>query len=313
MTEKILNDNEWRAAMDFVLASEDKPAEPEPVEDKAGKKKMPAAFLKELMKKKGIKPAADLLTEIPSGGGWVGRTGTPQPTSNKVSNEIPDDGPTVPSGGETPPSTEDVDKWATRVGKPQPTGTPKVSMASAGVNYGDDTSGAWSSVSADTGTKTGVNLGEDTSAGWSTGVPKPTTKSLPAKAAGTPDPNQSPDGPTKVDTLNRAPRGSMAKMNADEDLDDDVPDNLSLPDGSFFVANKGDLQSAIGKVKNADQTNPRPQKPIYTEVKKHLVRRAKALKCPEMIPNDWQMMMAMHEQDEIAKLISALGAVDSGK
>lgn len=298
MTDKVLNDNEWVAAMDFVKASA--PAEeplPAPVEDK---KKMPEAFLKYLLKKKGVK---DLLTEIPSDGGFGIKVGKPQ-SKNVNLDEIPDDGPTAPAGGETPPASEDVDKWYARIGKPSSTGTPSGSMASADINYGKDTATAWSSLKVKTGRTKKVNYGKDTEKGWSNGpTSSATTKALPAKSPGTPNPNQTPDGLTRVDTLNKAPRSSLAKLNADEDLDNDVPDNLSLPDGSFFIANKDDLQSAIGKVKNADNTNPL-SKPIYGEVKRHIARRAQALGASNMVPADWQVMMALAAEAEIARAFS---------
>jgi hypothetical protein len=289
--------------MEVVLASEDMPEE-DPEMDAKGKKKMPEAFLKMLMKKKGIKPAKDVLTEIPAGGGFVPRIGNPQYTKNVNLMEIPDDGPTPPASGVTPPASKEVDTWSAKVGTPQPTGTPTGSFASGGVDYGDDTSTGWSAGSADVPKRTGVNYGDDTATGWSTGPSQAATKKVAAKAPGTPDPNRPPDGPTKFDTLNKAPRSSIAQLDADEDLDWDVPDNLQLPDGSFFIANKGDLQSAIGKVKNADNTNPRKNKPIYTEVKRHIAKRAQALGCPEMVPADWQMMMAMHAELEIAATFS---------
>lgn len=142
----------------------------------------------------------------------------------------------------------------------------------------------------------------DTSKGWSSKTGKPTGKNVitmneddpkvwNAFPPGSNGGKQTgpPDGPTTIERLNLAPRTSIAA----EDLDKDAPDNLSLPDGSFFIAQPGDIDAAVDKVKNSEQGNPHPEtEPWYSEVKRHIARRADAMGFPHKVPADWQIMMA---------------------
>jgi len=142
----------------------------------------------------------------------------------------------------------------------------------------------------------------DTSKGWSSKVGKPVGKNVVTMNEDKPKiwnafppgsnggkQTGTPDGPTTIQRLNLAPRTSMAA----EDLDHDAPDNLSLPDGSFFIAQPGDITAAVDKVKNVEQNNPNPHTdPWYSEVKRHIARRAAAMGFPHEVPADWQIMMA---------------------
>ncbi len=67
------------------------------------------------------------------------------------------------------------------------------------------------------------------------------------------------------------------------DVSDKERDNLAdqgkaLPDGSFPIASKSDLENAISAFGRAK--NP-------ARAKRHIIRRAKALKCTDMLPADW--------------------------
>ena len=54
---------------------------------------------------------------------------------------------------------------------------------------------------------------------------------------------------------------------------------MAMPDGSFQIANGGDLQNAIQSVGRASN---------YAAAKEHIVRRARALGMMEMLPEDWR-------------------------
>ena len=54
---------------------------------------------------------------------------------------------------------------------------------------------------------------------------------------------------------------------------------MAMPDGSFPIANGGDLQNAIQSVGRASN---------YAAAKEHIVRRARALGMMEMLPEDWR-------------------------
>jgi hypothetical protein len=54
---------------------------------------------------------------------------------------------------------------------------------------------------------------------------------------------------------------------------------IAMPDGSFPIANGGDLQNAIQSVGRAAN---------YAAAKEHIIRRARALGMMEMLPEDWR-------------------------
>ena len=54
---------------------------------------------------------------------------------------------------------------------------------------------------------------------------------------------------------------------------------MAMPDGSFPIANGGDLQNAIQSVGRASN---------YAAAKEHIVRRARALDMMDMLPEDWR-------------------------
>ena len=54
---------------------------------------------------------------------------------------------------------------------------------------------------------------------------------------------------------------------------------MAMPDGTFPIANGGDLQNAIQSVGRASN---------YAAAKEHIVRRARALGMMEMLPEDWR-------------------------
>ena len=56
----------------------------------------------------------------------------------------------------------------------------------------------------------------------------------------------------------------------------------AMPDGSFPIANRADLQNAIQSVGRAKN---------YEEAKRHIISRARALGLTEMLPEDWKKSM----------------------
>lgn len=230
---------------------------------------------------------AAIQDEIPADGGFTTKPAK-TPEAGPVSKEIPADGPASSDSPADKPDKAPKDTWSTRVGKPEPTGTPSGSFAQLqDVKYDGE--------------------------GWATRgapglAPSKTVEQWSDLPAGTAD-GSGPDGsPSKSDSLDRAPKTSFKSdpkpgtSNADEDLDNDRPDNLSLPDGTFFVQNVGDLKAKIDAVKTADQTNPRATThPWYAEVKRHLMNRAADLGATHLIPSDWNLSMGMRADAELAR------------
>ena len=73
----------------------------------------------------------------------------------------------------------------------------------------------------------------------------------------------------------------------------------ALPDGSFPIENVNDLHNAIqsvGRAKNA------------SEAKAHIIRRAKALKATNALPEDWKVKKFF---DEVLDMIKAIGTSSS--
>jgi hypothetical protein len=54
----------------------------------------------------------------------------------------------------------------------------------------------------------------------------------------------------------------------------------AMPDGSFPIRNRADLQNAIQSVGRAKN---------YDEAKKHIISRARTLGLTAMLPNDWNV------------------------
>ena len=54
----------------------------------------------------------------------------------------------------------------------------------------------------------------------------------------------------------------------------------AMPDGSFPIRNRADLQNAIQSVGRAKN---------YDEAKKHIISRARTLGLTSMLPNDWNV------------------------
>jgi hypothetical protein len=52
----------------------------------------------------------------------------------------------------------------------------------------------------------------------------------------------------------------------------------AMPDGSFPIANRGDLMNAIRSVGRASN---------YEAARRHIVRRARELNAEDMLPEDW--------------------------
>jgi hypothetical protein len=68
-----------------------------------------------------------------------------------------------------------------------------------------------------------------------------------------------------------------------------------------MTVNTDDLINNIQKVQNADLTNPRPDThPWYTDIKRHLANRAADLGVTHLIPKDWNVMMAVRAEAEMA-------------
>lgn len=310
-----LTKQEWEAAMAVILASKEAPKGKDDGDDddKKGKdgKKMPPEFFS---KKFAKKPAKDLLTEIPAGGGFQPKTGKPEPKETKL-NEIPNNHPPAagaPRLSNDKPVDDEIPAgggFQVQVGKPESKETklneiPNNHPAGSGASR---TPAQWASG--------GINYGSDTSAGWS-GPKQPLVPSgktvwgQPLPPAKTADQSSLPaDGKTvNVSTdgvkSGKAVRTSMASENADSDLGHGPEGHgpLSMPDGSFNIVQPGDLHAAIAKVQNAEKsTTHAPGHAAYVDVKRHIARRATAMGLGHEVPADWQMMMAMKAEAEIAR------------
>jgi hypothetical protein len=255
-----------------------------------------------------------LQTEIPADGGFATRVGKPEPTSNKTMNEIPNNHPvgtrspvlpTDPQKFDTDNSSKIRDEipadggFTEKVGKPEPKNT---NLNEIPNNHPSGTKAPrtpldWARAAA------ALNYGTDTSSGWKVGDPLPAPgkvdwlNSFPpgASLGNGPDGNMAPKY-NKTDTLNRAPRSTIA---SNEDLSGD---DAQLPDGSFMITNENDLVGAISKVENAEQMNPhRGERPWYMEIKRHIAKRAAHLDRTDLVPKSWQLSVAKLIEDEWAK------------
>ena len=54
----------------------------------------------------------------------------------------------------------------------------------------------------------------------------------------------------------------------------------AMPDGSFPIANRGDLMNAIRSVGRASN---------YEAARRHIIRRARELNAIDMLPEDWNV------------------------
>jgi hypothetical protein len=240
-------------------------------------------------------------------------------SSNAISKEIPDLHPPGLSAPRTPdtnandlsdgtefdakPSKLDYSK--NTVSKEVPNNHPSGSgssktyasqMAKAAIDYGLDTATAFSKAPSPSGGSVGTpDTSGDTSKAWSTKPGKAGSKasgiggSAAAKAANYPDakggsvPMEMTDPARTRD--NKAPRA----MDHAEDL---TTPSAMLPDGTFNLVKKQDVQIAVDHVKNAEQAQPYKAK--YAEVKRHIARRAQDLGVSHLVPQDWQLMLALH-------------------
>jgi hypothetical protein len=53
----------------------------------------------------------------------------------------------------------------------------------------------------------------------------------------------------------------------------------AMPDGSYYIRNRGDLQNAIDAVGRGNAP--------HDAIRRHIIARAKTLGCSEMIPDNW--------------------------
>jgi hypothetical protein len=262
MTTTPLSVDEWQKAMDIAMAVPDDPKESKKGTKQAPRRRPPFGVVKAAL---NYGEGSDNWTVL-----------MPPLAVVKTFTEIPPSGPadTNVTSPADKPSAAPVDSWAVRIGKPQSTGTPKISMA---LNE-DDTAAGWSS-----------NIGRPQGTVYNSGSTP--TKIWTALPTGTPDPNQNPDGPAVKDTTNKSVRTSLASV---EDLYTTLSGNASLPDGSFFIATADDVQNCVDKVKNADQNNPRKDThPWYNDIKGHIARRASDLGCSDLVPENWNLSMGM--------------------
>lgn len=246
-------------------------------------------------------PDGETDDEIPAGGGFDTKPAA-TPETGPVMKEIPSDGPASSDSPADKPNKVDDGKMATKVGKPEPTGKPSGSFAKLNDLQYDGT--AWTAKGPLSPSGTGSVKWNSTPQGDSLGD-------------GPDAPGQykkvSQDDPAKFPRKSNTDATPKA-ANADEDLDKDLPDNLALPDGSFFTQNVDDLRVNVDKVKNADQTNPRAvTHPRYMDVKRHLANRAADLGATHMIPADWQLSMGELAMLEMGRDIDAATRTEYAK
>lgn len=318
MAEIELSKEEWEAAMNVVLSAEDAETQPE---------KARSVVVKRVAKgsKMRVVPTKDaLVLEIPSDGGFATRVGRPQAKGPSMT-EIPNNHPAGCGHSITPadPQQNDTDDnaniqdeipagggFTSRNGRP----TGKVSTSKEIPNNHPPAASRprtpidWAAVAE--AAKAAINYGTDTSKGWSTGralpkVTEPWGNNFPQGShQDLPD-----DGKTVTDTTNKSVRTSLASEEAaagtagehvQGPADAVRHDHCSLPDGSFTIHTPDDVANAVAKVKNADQNNPRQDThPWYSDIKRHIVRRADALGANHLIPADWQLMVAHLEDADV--------------
>jgi hypothetical protein len=222
-----------------------------------------------------------LTEEIPADGGFQVR-GPLTYTENKVSQEMPD----------AHPAKASIAQRAAAISK-------------AAVDFGVDTATAWQGVkTSGTGNKGKPDISGDTAKGWSKGKPLPRSKALGKSTAAAVPAKSSvslePGDPKGLAHSNPTPRSSMAS--ASDPTTVGPWDSPQLPDGSFSLAQPGDVAAAVGKVQTAETTLPaRAGHVHFQEVKNHIAKRANVLGVSHLVPPDWQLSMAMAASLEIAR------------
>lgn len=238
--------------------------------------------------------APGITDEIPPGGGFEGKPALHLPDAKHV-EEIPDNHPA--SDGPITPAD-----WKAK------------KAAQAAIDYGVDTATAWQRAQAVANASKGSpDYSGETQKGWSVGKNLPKSTGMPLPKAPK-EVNYAP-GSAEGSALsfepgdskgfkhdNPTPRSSMASLHNPSFVGNG--DSLTLPDGTFCIAQPGDVAAAVGKVLTAEQSLP-PNPRRWMEIKRHIARRALALNKTDEVPADWQMMMAMHAELEMAKKFSA--------
>jgi hypothetical protein len=277
-----------------------------------------------------------LQTEIPADGGF--QTRPPLRSPGKSSEEVPNNhpaegGPVTPDSGDpvipddggfeakpalhlpdAPHVQEIPDNHPPAAGKSVlPIDWAAAATAKAAINYGVDTSGAWSSVKTDgNGAKGKPDYSGDTTKAWSKGKALPKSSAVP----GAPDPKSAayaagsgiagklsydPGDPKGLAHGNKTPRSSMA---SDSDPTTVAPwDSPQMSDGTFSIAQPGDVVAAIAKVQGAESVLP-PRAGRFQDIKNHIAKRAEHLGLAHLVPADWQLSMAMQAAEEIARSFS---------
>lgn len=98
--------------------------------------------------------------------------------------------------------------------------------------------------------------------------------------------HETPEGDEETLT----PDAEERKDYSDDDRKDMAKSGEALPDGSYPIKNKADLQNAIHAVGrgNAD----------HSAIRKHIISRAKALGAEDMIPDNWQADGSLKQQNK---------------
>lgn len=115
------------------------------------------------------------------------------------------------------------------------------------------------------------------------------------EAGEVPDATAVTNAPKKRGPKRRMPvakRAPVKPTKADEDLDND--EDMSMPDGSFFIAHEGDLKSKIDSILNAEQ-GASTMGPYALDVKAHIAARAAKLGRSDLVPDAWKQELSDHK------------------
>ncbi len=87
----------------------------------------------------------------------------------------------------------------------------------------------------------------------------------------------------------------------------------AMPDGSFYIRNRGDLQNAIRAVGRATPNAGESDVARRNAVRRHIIKRAKALGLTDMIPDTWNSDGTLKQSailaEEVEEFLSHFGVL----
>jgi hypothetical protein len=77
----------------------------------------------------------------------------------------------------------------------------------------------------------------------------------------------------------------------------------AMPDGSFYIRNRSDLSNAISAVGRATPNASESETARRNSVRRHIIKRAKALNLSNMIPDTWNSDGTLKQSDILAEAL----------